>query len=435
MFCSSVLALTALVCFHSLAHAVPYAGPVCRHKSVFPYLTCEPSQNMCFPERAAAERFCLPKQPFGCAVQSCSDAGYSCKLEAEQTSCGHGEIAASHVNLTEALPLTINLRLNPYPPIIDVVLLIDAAESAKPHFEAIKPELVAFLNRLDTSHSLKAGVAVYGPEASLDSSGILALSQMDQDVSKAIEALDRIPEYSEGPRTTFRAIYNIGQSLRAFAARKLVFLIGNSAAREPDCHYLNREVTANDMYGYTASHSIIPISIGAPGLDAALPEPAACPNNPYIETAPVAAGQATYLATNTAGEVITDVSAQRLLDAVDSIRRRPPRKNGVPPGSSYSYTTASVPLGDPRVVPPQFLRYSNGCGNKVSAQVSNLPAFISAPNVEIASMELTLKNGVCTAGVPFTCEIRVREHVNTNPIPNVHNRPLVKTEIIHVHAC
>ncbi|KAI0566318.1 von Willebrand factor A-like protein [Gracilaria domingensis] len=357
----------------------------------------------------------------------------SSELEANNP-CPHGEIPANNVNLTYDHPVPINLRISPYAPTVDVILLIDATASVKPHLQAIKPELISFLNNIEDG--MGVGVAVYGAEQFFDSSGKSILSAVDADVNKAIQALDRIPEYADGPRTTLRALEELkGSDMGTRGRRQIVFLIGDSPGREPECgSSMTRDTVAWDIFGYSSSVSVIPISVGQPGLDAGLPEPPTCPNNEYVNTAPIAQGQATFFASNTAGVVIDTVTAETLASALDTVRRNPLMPSAQPPGSSIGVTTARLPIYSGPYTPP-FQAYTNGCEDAVLVDVNGIPDFISAPNVVNATITLRLKPGVCGRGVRRPCEVRIREHVNTAQPPNVWNRPLIRDEIIYVHAC
>ncbi|KAI0561413.1 von Willebrand factor A-like protein [Gracilaria domingensis] len=402
----------------------------------FPFVSCEPQ---CATYSLDVHRQCQSKQQFGCLYRRCSAHNFQCVLNPEVSSsndCPDGEVQVRQVTLRPNFPVEFDLAVNIKGFDLDVVLLIDASESAKPRLNAVKNELSSFVRQLNgTAH---VGVAVYGGEDSFDEEGMQVLSPAEENVQSALDALENIPTFPDGVRTTLTALSSIQRypnplSLRLW--RTIVVLIGDTAGREPECSLqMDRDRISGTLFDFSNGISVIPASLDEPGLDGALPPIQPCANS-YLptEAQPVAAGQASKIAEDTGGEVVSSITATVLLGAIDSVRRNPNRAHQTRPGAEIYISTASVvPVNLPyyEVVEP-----INGCEDKVIVTTTGIPEdFVSEPAHFTGKVKLDLPAGICQRG-PFSCTIRVMDHERGHETMSHWSRPMTYYKKISVRAC
>eukprot|EP00737_Agarophyton_chilense_P004028 gb/GEZJ01004888.1/.p1 GENE.gb/GEZJ01004888.1/~~gb/GEZJ01004888.1/.p1 ORF type:complete len:491 (-),score=41.49 gb/GEZJ01004888.1/:110-1402(-) len=407
-------------------------GPTCRSKNIFPHVSCEPQ---CAPYSYNTQVKCRKNEQFGCSYERCSGMNFQCSLNQtteNNNPCPNGEVPVENVSLQHYHPVEVNLAINlrGYP--LHVLLLIDASAPSS-QINALKPEMVSLLRKLEGT--AEVSVAIYGAEQEFDSSGYSVLAAKSDDVTQAIQALDGIPQKADGARTTLTALRSLVHNGILRASKDVVLLIGDTPGREPECGVgFDRIQTANELYSVHTGAVLLPVSIGTPGLDGALPAPEACPNS-YIETKPIDENQASYIASHTQGEVIETVTADEMLQAIDRARRKDGRIHQRPPGSYISVSTARFPnIVGPFTVPEQFQTYSNGCEERVIATLTGVSGFVSAPAQTNAKLKLDLPLTACLEG-PFSCEVRIVERQQGYEAMSVWYRPLVIYEIITVSAC
>ncbi|KAI0559379.1 von Willebrand factor A-like protein [Gracilaria domingensis] len=421
----------------------PY-GPICRDLSIFPYISC---QSPCAPHSQENLSKCRQKAQFGCHYQRCFRTNLECSLDpvAEQNNpCPNGEVQVRNVTLQRHRPVEFDVAVNLRGYTLGVLLLIDAS-APRSQLNAIKPELVSLLRKLDGT--AKVSVAIYGAEQEFDSSGYSLLAAASDDINPAIQALDNIPQKAEGPRTTLTALTSLTTgSFYIGGFKGVTILIGNAPGREPECSFgIDRVQTAYDMFTPYTGMVVLPVSLGTPGLDAALPAPdVATPercSNMFIEPHSVAEGQASYLAAQTQGEVIEIITADEIFQAIDRARRTPGTTHQNPPGSTISVSTARFPSHVGPYpwysVPPQSQTYSNGCEERVAATLRGVSGFVSAPAEKSGKVRLELPTVACRSG-PFSCEVRIVERVQGEEMVS-HNShrvmPVVKYNVIKINAC
>ncbi|CAN8066706.1 unnamed protein product [Agarophyton chilense] len=412
----------------------PY-GPKCRDRRTFPYVSCEPQ---CAPYSENVHRLCQTKQQFGCLYRKCSQNNFQCSLTPETAAaseCPNGDIQVRTVTLRPNFPVEFDLSVNVPAVDLDVVLLLDASESARARLNAVKSELLSFVRQLEgTAH---IGVAIYGGEQSFDEKGIQVLSAAKEDVQSALTALENIPTFPDSPRTTLTALHSVQNSGAALSLRRwrtIVVLVGNTPGREPECGALfDRNSIPISLYSNSDGISVIPANLGEPGLDAILPPMQQCSNGfGPSEPQAVEAGQASKIAEKTQGEVINSVRADVLIDAVDRVRRRPNRTHQRKAGAQISISTASVePVNRPYY--PRRERVI-GCEDKVIVSSTGVPQFVSEPSRITGKVKLELPTGICQRG-PFSCTIRVIDQVQGHEVMSHWSQPIVNEKKISIQAC
>ncbi|CAN8068278.1 unnamed protein product [Agarophyton chilense] len=412
----------------------PY-GPQCWDRRTFPYIQCE---GECHPYNLRIHRGCQQQRQFGCHYARCEGRNhFTCALTPEaaaQTNCEYGQIYVKSVSLQQNRPVDFQLAVNLPGRDIDVVLLIDASSSTRPRLNAVKNQLVSFVRQL--SGRARVAVAIYGGEDSFDETGMKVLSAASEDVQLALNALESIPTFPDGVRTTLTALHSVvtSQELSLLRERSMIVLLGDTPGREPECRYqLSRSAISNELYGFTSGFSVIPVSLGGVGLDAALAPISPCSNGyGSQDPQPVAAGQASNLAEQTKGEVIQSITTSNLFDAVDRVRRNPARTHQAKPGAEIYISTASVePVNQPYY--PRQERI-NGCGDRITTSVTGVPRYVSEPFLNTGSLRLALAQGACRRG-GFECQIRIMDHVRGYESMSHWSRPIVNYKKISIRAC
>ncbi|KAI0560257.1 von Willebrand factor A-like protein [Gracilaria domingensis] len=356
---------------------------------------------------------CQSKRQFGCLYRRCSTENFQCALNpqaASSNSCPNGEVRVREVRLRPNFPVEFNVAWNLKGVDLDVVLLIDASESTKPRLDAVKNQLSSFVRQLNGT--AKVAVAAYGGEDSFDEKGLQVLSAAEEDVQSALSALENIPTFPDGVRTTLTALRSIQRyrsdlSLRGW--RTIVVLIGDTPGREPECSLgFDRDEVSRSLFGFTSGISVIPASLGGAGLDGDLAPVQPCANGlGPTEPQEVAAGQASMIAEQTNGEVVSYISAYILWGAVDRVRRKRNRAHQSRPGADFYVVDTEVV--DPLHMPPPD-RMQQRCAFKMRVSTLNLPIFESSPSQNTGLVRLELHPGICQRG-PFNCSLSLIDHV------------------------
>ncbi|KAI0563521.1 von Willebrand factor A-like protein [Gracilaria domingensis] len=373
----------------------------------FPFVSCEPQ---CAAYSLDVHKQCQSKGQFGCLYRRCSTENFQCALNpqaASSNSCPNGDVLVQEVRLRPNFPVEFNIAWNLKGVDLDVVLLIDASESTKPRLDAVKNELSSFVTQLNGT--AKVAVAAYGGEDSFDEKGLQVLSPAEEDVQPALDALENIPTFPDGVRTTLTALSSIQRyrsDLSLQGWRTIVVLIGDTPGREPECSLeFDRDEVARSLFGFTSGISVIPASLGGPGLDGDLAPVQPCANGlGPTEPQEVAAGQASKIAERTEGEVVSSITATNLWEAVDRVRRKPNRSHQSRPGSVFS-------IADTQNVLPSYMLQT--CTSKMNVITTNIPDFVSAPSQITGKVRLELKPGICQRG-PFNCSLTIGDRVTGN---------------------
>ncbi|KAI0563491.1 von Willebrand factor A-like protein [Gracilaria domingensis] len=351
---------------------------------------------------------------FGCLYRRCSEQNFQCALHsqiASNNSCPNEEVQVRKVTLRPNFPVEFDLAVKLKGVDLDVVLLIDASESTKPKLDAMKNELISFVQQLNGTANV--GVVVYGGENSFDEKGMTILSKAEGDIRSALNALENIPSFPDGPRTSLTALLSIqryAQELLLRRRRTIIVLIGDTPGREPECsNQLGRDTVSEYLASFIHDKfSVISVSLGTPGLDAALPPIPSCANDSVpADPQGVEPGQASKIAQETDGEVVQSITATAFLRAVDIVRRKPNRGYQNRPGARIFISTEtwnpppgyliSYPWAEPRLA---------GCDDKVIVNVTGISEYVSEPAQTTGKVKLDLPYGICQSG-PFNCTIRL----------------------------
>lgn len=398
----SIIFVFAVLCLN-----LSYSQPICRGKNVFAFQACE-TQCQSFSDQES-ER-CASLQQFGCELKSCGRRAIQCLLTAD-TPCPNSEIPVTSVNITQTKAVEFNLAvlIRGFP--LEVVFLIDGSPSMREPLRNIRNELNEvfgqIINDLPSNGARpRIAIAAYGGEGSFDSTGYKAVQKSTGSLDEAVSALDRIPTSVDGPRSTIAALFSISdfsarEILGLEASRQVFVVIGDKTGRETDCvSRFSRDNTGRAVVD--RSGPLIMVSVGNPGLNAAIDPVPPCPGE--TNSPPISSGQGTALATSGRGTFLNGFNANQVWDAIDRARRSPPSGNSNVPTSEISVNTANArrscqfcPL------PPQ-----RGCLDRVRVSTTRELGRFTGPTKFDTKVTLELAPGVCDSG-SFSCEVQVLE--------------------------
>ena len=413
----------------------------CRSRPVFPFITCD---TPCTPTTPEARSQCSAKLQFGCRYSQCSANSSRCRLAPSVSStndCANDEILVTRIALNPGRSVDFNLAFNIRGIAIDVVILLDASASSRASVNSIKPALTSFIRRLGGVSDV--GMTVFGGEQSFNETGFQLVQPVTPDVNATISALDNLPTVPDGPRSTLQALQGLISNARFFnfsARRRIIILVGDTPGRDLPCDSFRaidfRANVVNRLSSFDSSTAVIAINAGSPGLDAGLP-PLGCDNFNVLEAvAPVSPGQASFLATRTGGELITDVSGDTLFNVFDRVR-------GIRPNGFFAErwgrvvniipesTLSAFPFFQQPVPPP----LTDGCNDRVKVSIPGpIPELLKFPTDVISKVRLELADGVCKNG-SFICDVTIKDFRVGFPRTGSSNLADGNVQIIKIVAC
>ncbi|KAI0566568.1 von Willebrand factor A-like protein [Gracilaria domingensis] len=306
---------------------------------------------------------------------------------------------------------------------MDIILLIDASSSAKTALDSVKDDLIKFVRNVTSTYNV--GIGIYGSEEKFDASGFSVLQTMTSNAENAVQALQNIPVFPDGPRTSIQALSALlgernvpGASEKfGFLSRERAFiLVGNSPGREIPCDapYFTdiRQSLSRDPIPPFTTHRIMTASIGTPGLNSALPS-LHCDNYNIPEARdPIAEGQAAAIS-DPDGEVQTPLTFDKLYATFDRNRRLPFGGYAPAPGEAWGRRVWVTQNTTGREFPffqmPFPVPQSDGCNERVRL-TTPVPWAVphQIPTDQVGKIRLSLAPGGCSNG-RFTCEVVIKD--------------------------
>ncbi|KAI0564332.1 von Willebrand factor type A protein [Gracilaria domingensis] len=293
----------------------------------------------------------------------------------------------------------------------DAIFLIDASNSTRNALHAVKPQLIQLLRNVSQTYNV--GVGIYGSEQSFDARGFSVIQTVTSNVEEAVQALDNIPLLPDGPRSSMQAlatlvgVRTVTGAVESFGFRsrnKMFILVGDTPGREVPC----------DASFYTNIRqmlrigNIAAVSIGSPGLNAALP-PLHCESSAIPEArAPIQEGQAADMIH---GEVVhPPVTFEALFRAYDQSRRFPPPRGFFPNYGRNVWVTQNATTSRFGFFQmPVPLPLSDGCNERVQLSTPvPWPQPLQVPTQEMGTVRLSVEPLACRNG-SFTCEVVIKD--------------------------
>ncbi|PXF40625.1 hypothetical protein BWQ96_09656 [Gracilariopsis chorda] len=338
----------------------------------------------------------------------------------------------NNVTLRHHFPIDISLDINVPGDTQDIVMLVDASQSTRAKLNNVKEQLKSFVRTLGDVGNVS--VAFYGGESDMGETGYSVALKATSDVNRAAEALDNIPIVADGPRTSITAMWSIMQHqdgtipLGLFANRRIIVLVGDTPGREPEC----RHGIKSDRMSFSSQRTrVMVVNLASPGLNAALPAPAACG---YITSAAIPEGQGTRLADTSEGELISQVTSSKLRESILKLRMN--AANGLHGKGSHISVLSKTYTYTEYTCPSSFCARTittKGCDDRVIIRKSNIPDFAHGPVQMTGKISLSLPAGICQRG-PFYCEVEVKERLERFSYSH-WSLPQRHTHLIGVKAC